>query len=517
MIRINLKEVYGIDIAPLNVIKIDLDNFLYIRRTGKDKEELNVRTVGRDLIQEVTEYLVENYPKELQESFGNPSKKAKLRKIIAEYIPRNTNRPTKGFTLDELTQELVNSISGLDKFDAILNEADENITDIVFNGTDIWIQDNKKGFYKSKYRMTANEVEAIAKKVAYTTGKIWNYAKPELDTELPNLRINAIHPDISPYGTTMAIRVFSEKLKINEDSFINSMGNKDIFNLLKALVRAKANIIITGDTGSGKTELLKFLVGYTPNNQRINLLEDTLETNLKKLYPQKDILMWRTRVSETDRTINVTFSRLIRSSLRVNPDWIIITETRGGEAYDMLKAASTGHAVITTAHAKSAEQAPSRIVMMCQEQVDYRTEVLGKLTTSTFDIGIHLELDPKTMTRRIASIVEYRDYEDDNAIIQPLFNLDVIDIREELNENGEIIYVTNKEYHQTGTISEQLANRILQSGALQPTLLNLLPEKWANEKGLLKNSLVKKEGPLASVLHGEKRLLKNSVKEKVLG
>lgn len=492
MIRINLQEAYGMKVPPLCTLQIDLDNFLYIQRTGKEQEELNVRTVGRDLISEVTEYLVAHYPKELQESFGNPSKKSKLRKIIAEYIPRNTNRLTKGFTLDELTQELVNSISGLDKFDAILNEADENITDIVFNGSDIWIQDNKKGFYKSKYRMTANEVEAIAKKVAYTTGKVWNYSKPELDTELPNLRINAIHPDISPYGTTMAIRVFSEKLRINEDSFVSSMGNQDILLLLKALIRSKANIIITGDTGSGKTELLKFLVGFTQNNQRINLLEDTLETNLKKLYPQKDILMWRTRTSETDETINVTFSRLIRSSLRVNPDWIIITETRGGEAYDMLKAASTGHAVITTAHAKSAAQAPHRIVMMCQEQVDYRTEVLGKLTTSTFDIGIHLELDPKTMTRRIASIVEYCDFEEDQAIIQPIFESEIVNIREEAQASGEIIYVTEKEYHQKGTISEALANRMLQSGALQPELLGLVPKKWAIHNNLLNTGIKEK-------------------------
>jgi pilus assembly protein CpaF len=485
MLRIDLQSVYGVEIPSSVKIKIDLDTYLFNRKTGKEKEQLPQRSVSKDLIQEVTEYLVNHHPKELQESFGNQAKKEKLRKIIAEYISRNTISSIKGFTLDELTQDLVNSISGLDKFDTILAENDGNMTDIVFNGTDIRIKDNKKGVYKSKIRITSDEVEAIAKKIANTTGKVWNYAKPELDTELPNLRINAIHPDISPYGTTMAIRIFSDELKINEDSFVREVGNQDILNLLKALIKAKARIIITGDTGSGKTELLKFLVGYVPNSHRINMLEDTLETNLKKLYPLKDIIVWRTRNSETDPSINVSFSRLIRSCLRSNPDWIMISETRGGEAYDMLKAASTGHSIFTTAHSKSARQAPNRIVMMCQEQVDYRSEVLGKLATSSLDIGIHVELDEKTMTRRIVEFVEYVDFENDTAIVNPLFGLVVEDIKKEINKNGEIIYTPVKKHRRLGKVSTELAEQMLNAGAIGAEHIKFLPEDWLKEKGLM--------------------------------
>lgn len=487
-----LNLVRSDEMLHIHEIKIDLDNFLYIRRTGMQKEDLFVRNVGQDLIAEVTEYLVENYPKELQESFGNPEKKAMLRRHIAEYIPRNTNRPTKGFTLDELTRELVNSITGLDKFDAILSESDGNITDILFNGTDIWIQDNIRGKYISEYRISADAVEAIAKKIANTTGKTWNYAKPELDTELPNLRINAMDPDISPYGTTMAIRVFSDELKVNEKSFgysVDSFGTPEILNFLIALVKARANIFITGDTGTGKTELLKFLVGYIQDDKAINMLEDTLETNLKKLYPKKNIINWRTRSSETDKDINVSFSRLTRSSLRVNPDWIIITETRGGEAYHMLKAASTGHAIITTGHAVSAQQATKRLVMMCQEEVDYRTEILGELVTSTFDICIHLELDESTMTRRISEIAEFIGFENDQAITVPIFEYKTIRVKKE-RIDGELHYLPEREFKQISKISEQLADDMLKKHVLYESLLPLLPEDWCRKNGMLEEVLV---------------------------
>lgn len=475
-------EEHELPIIFQQPLHIDLDNFLYLRKTGTDREEVNVRTVGQDLINEVTKYLVENYPKELQESFGNPQKKVKLRKLIAEYIPRYTSRITKGYTLDELTLELVNSIAGLDKFDAILAESDGNITDIIFNGTDIIIQDNVKGLYRSEYRITAQSVEAIAKKIAYTTGKVWNYAKPELETELPNLRIHAMHPDISPYGTTLAIRVFSEELRISEENFVNTMGTPAILEFLKAAIKAKSNIIITGDTGVGKTELLKFLAGFMSDNELINMLEDTLETNLKKLYPQKNIINWRTRQSETDESISVSFSRLTRSSLRINPGWIIITETRGGEAYDMLKAGGTGHAILTTGHSVSFEQTPYRLIHMCQEQVNYSTEVLGDMVTSTFDLGIHLELDEETMTRRITKIGQFIGFKNEKAIVNPVFDYVNIGMEVDTSENGVEKYIAVREYEQVGKINDELADRFLAARVLTKDLLPLLSDDWLNKK-----------------------------------
>jgi pilus assembly protein CpaF len=479
-LTLDLRKYWGIPYKKPKRNTLNLDQFLYFKRFGLEQGSNTLKKVNKELIDDIRDYLINEHDKILRESFGNPTKKKKLEEIISQYISQESPKIPKGFSLEELSREIVNEIAGLGVFDTILSQPNHDITDIGFNGTDIWIKDNKKGRYKSHLRTTSDEVEKIAKKIAYATGRTWNYSKPELDAELPNLRINAMSERVSPYGTTIAIRVFSDKLRINDEIFVEKMGSQLMLDFLSAIIKAKANILISGETGAGKTELLKFLIGKTKDNEKIAMLEDTLETNLKKLYPNKDIINWRTQESESEE-MEITFSRLNRSALRNDVDWIIITETRGKEAYDMVKAVMTGHKMMTTLHAPSAFEAPERLIMMCQEGVNLDHRVLGKMITNNFDIGIHVELDLEDMNRRVVEIVEYIDYKDSQVIANTLFSYETVGMTLIPNEDNQKIYKPVREHKSIGKISEKLAKTLLQKQALTESILPIVPEEFLDK------------------------------------
>src|SRR5690606_4660651 len=134
--------------------------------------------------------------------------------------------------------------------------------------------------------------------------------------------------------------------------------------------KAESNIIIAGRTGSGKTETQKMLVGSIENDKVIALIEDTRDSHIKTLYPDKFIYSWQTLLSE-EREKKITMSELVKASLRSNPDWIIISETRGAEAADILDSVKTDHAIITTIHAKGAMNIPARLVPMVRQAPAY--------------------------------------------------------------------------------------------------------------------------------------------------
>lgn len=491
MVKIKLSEFPQLQISEIvymdtedTVNIIDINQYLFLYRTNGEvnttkAETVKSKSLDRKLIDEVTEYLIENFPDDLESAFGNPTKKEILRSKITAYISRQSNFIPKGFTLDEMSQELVNAIAGLDKLDAILAEGNGTVTDIMFNGTDLWVQTSKARPKKSHHRISADDIDKIAKKIANTTKKTFSFAKPELDTELPNLRINAVEKAVSPYGTSLAIRVFDDSLKISEESFVKTLGTPDMLAFLKAAMKSNLNIVVIGETGTGKTELIKFLVGFIPDYKGIDVIEDTLETNMKKLYPNKNITNWKTRDSETDPDLVVSISRLLRSALRNNPDWIIVTETRGGEAFDMVKAAGTGHSVATSLHSKSPQHAPSRIVTMCKEKVDYSTEMLTEMVMDAFDLCVYLELDDETMTRRIGAIGEFIEFKDNKAIVNNVFEYAVVGTSIEKDpKTGIETFVTKQEYINPHKMSDNIAAQMLKKKALPTELIHLVSDEF---------------------------------------
>ena len=293
----------------------------------------------------------------------------------------------------------------------------DTVTDISFNGTDLYIQDNVKGRYKVSKLEGIREIDIfeLAYKVAGVVGKNFTVTDPILDTELDYLRLNFVHKDVSPFGTTMAIRVSKPRLAVKS---IADLADKDVERLLKLLMVSDTNLIISGRTGSGKTEVQKKIVGFIPDNKKITLMEDTMDSHLKRLYPEKDINSWRTRTQKERKETKVHFSDLIKSGLRNNPDWLIISETRGSEANDMLNAALTDHSVITTIHASGAPMIPSRLISMIGEAKDNFNEILlGNNITSVLKFGMHMTYEERggQVSRFIRELVEYTGYDTDGV------------------------------------------------------------------------------------------------------
>ncbi|WP_317906802.1 CpaF/VirB11 family protein, partial [Bacillus subtilis] len=193
----------------------------------------------------------------------------------------------------------------------------------------------------------------IIQKFANAVEKEFTPKDPILDASLGNLRINAVHKAVSPYGTTMAIRVSRPKLALTKENF-SDFAPDYMYEFFKAAVAAKANIGISGETGSGKTEFQKFLLSFIPFGEKIIWIEDTREGHLKELFGDtKDIHSWLT-------SPGVTITDLVKAALRNNPKWICVSETRSMEAYEMLQAVLSSHSIITTLPANDVKTIPRR-------------------------------------------------------------------------------------------------------------------------------------------------------------
>lgn len=347
-----------------------------------------------------------------------------------------------------------------------------NITDISFNGKELYVQDNVKGRYKINDNIVSDDVERYIKQITYQNNRQFNDEQPILDTEFPNMRINAIHKSISPYGITASFRSSVPSLKITD--YDSNIAPRHVFSLLESCIKANANVIISGKTGSGKTELQKYLVGFIKDNEKIIIMEDTLDTHLKELYPKKDILSWQIN---TKLEKPILFDDLLKAGLRNNPDWIIVSETRGSEAYSMLKSSLSGHNIITTIHSNNARSNVERIIHMCKENYNLDQNLLGSMICDNFDIGIHLDyyIDEYGVKRYISEVVEYVSYGKDGTRINPLFTRSTSIIK----KAGRYLYEVNYKY---GKMTRRLFEKLANAKVLNSEIDRFVKEEYYEEK-----------------------------------
>ena len=249
----------------------------------------------------------------------------------------------------DITERIFNSIRGLGLLDSIIK--DDQITEVMINGpNDIFIEKDGTLFKLEQKFDDEKQLEDIIQKIVGQAGREVNQANPIVDTRLPDgSRVNVVLPPISLNGATVTIRKFSKTPMTIEQLLKYGSITREVAHVLEILVRAKYNIFISGGTGSGKTTFLNAMSAFIPHDERVITIEDSAELQIEGI---DNLVRMETRNANTSGSGAVTIRDLIRSSLRMRPERIIVGEVRGGEALDMLQAMNTGHdGSLSTGHA----------------------------------------------------------------------------------------------------------------------------------------------------------------------
>lgn len=286
----------------------------------------------------------------------------------------------------------------------------KEITDIGWNGNFLTVETPDTHLTYSRDELGVKDIESYINKVAAkfsnAVGKAFNDSYPILDSAFNNIRLNAVHHTLSPAGTTLSLRVVRNSLALTKENFSDCFAPIFILNFLEKIMKTGCNIAISGVVGTGKTELQKLAFSFVNDFEKIITIEDVSEMQLKELYPKKDIYSW---------VINgkVGIPEEVKASLRNNPAWIVVSETRGSEAYEMYQALMTGHFLVTTLHAQSAKKIPRRFVGMCMGKYQLDEAMLTDDLLTTFDFGFHIKkvfYKGKTL-RYLSEIIEFDKHE----------------------------------------------------------------------------------------------------------
>ena len=235
-----------------------------------------------------------------------------------------------------------------------------NITDISYNGFDIYYVDNDCGRVKCKMSVETQVVKDFIRQIANLSEKQFSYQSPELDVSFGKYRFNALHQSICRKDNNecvcFAIRIASSFLRFAENKSLNDK----VKELLDVIVTSNVSITIGGLTGSGKTELQKYLISRMKENTRVIVIDNILELDQLNISQSLDLNIWQV----DEKREGASIENLVRSALRSNPDWLIVAESRGKEMLDVLNSSLTGHPIITTLHAFDVNSMPHRMVRM---------------------------------------------------------------------------------------------------------------------------------------------------------
>ncbi|MFT3657234.1 hypothetical protein DALLNEIH_03690 [Bacillus sp. B01(2024)] len=346
----------------------------------KEQQQL----IAPDVLQDIRNQVKKEEISLFLAAFTDPEQRENLRAYLSEKDPILFKDEKK---LDYALQELV----GLGLIEPLMQ--DEDITDIGYNSTELIIESNSRPKYRYPFPVDSAFIDKIIQKFASATAGELTPRKPILNAALQKLRLSAVHPNNSPAGPTMALRVTRPRLALKEDNF-SDFAPLYVLDFLKEMVKMRANIVIAGDTGTGKTELQKLLMSYIPFEERIILIETgAQEFYAKELFPEKDIFSWTTEN-------NLSVTDLIKTAMRHHPVWVFVSEVLGAEADEMVSSMLTGARVITTAHAANCRAIPRRLLRMAKTG--------GPIDEKSFleDVYTHVQLGCHTKKRIINGRVQ---------------------------------------------------------------------------------------------------------------
>jgi len=334
---------------------------------------------------------------------------------------------------EELLDDICNDVLGYGPLEPLL--ARDDIADIMVNGSGtVFIEVNGK-IQKTGIRFRDNQqLLNICQRIVSQIGRRVDESSPICDARLPDgSRVNAIIPPLAIDGPTLSIRRFAVELLSAEDLTRLGTMDENIARVLQAIVRARLNVVVSGGTGAGKTTLLNILSSFIPPGERVVTIEDSAELQLR----QPHVVRLETRPPNIEGKGEVTSRDLVRNSLRMRPERIIVGEVRGAEALDMLQAMNTGHdGSLTTVHANSPRDALSRIeTMVSMSGIAFPIKALRAQMASAINVVVQVERS-EDGRRRVSSLQEINGMEGEVITMSELFTFERSGVDKEGNVQG---------------------------------------------------------------------------------
>lgn len=341
----------------------------------------------------------------------------------------------------EITDVIFNSMRRLDVLQPIID--DKSITEIMINGPDtIFVEKDGRIFKKDVRFESRRKLEDVIQTIVSKVNRTVNESNPIVDARLTDgSRVNVVLPPIALNGPIVTIRKFPEKPMTMERLIKFGSVTEEVAEVLNRMVRAKYNIFISGGTGSGKTSFLNALSNFIPKDERIITIEDSAELQITGI---ENIVRLETRNANTEGKGEITIRDLIKASLRMRPERIIVGEVRGPEAIDMLQAMNTGHdGSLSTGHANSTRDILSRLETMVLSGSNIPLDAIRQQIASAIDIIIHLAR-LRDKSRRTMEITEVVGYKDGNILLNPLYVFDEEGEDEEKRVIGKLKRTNNQ-------------------------------------------------------------------------
>lgn len=356
---------------------------------------------------------------------------------LEQYVNDEIDETLEDYDLDanqrnHIFNLIQNEINGYGPLTDLLNN--DSVTEIMVNGiNDIYVEvDGKLVKDESVSFINDNHIIRTVQRIVQPLGRTIDAVNPMVDARLRDgSRLNAIIPPLSLSGPVVTIRKFSKRMDSIDDLLRMGTMTMHMAMFLQACVEAKLNIIISGGTGAGKTTLLNILSGFISDEERIITIEDAAELKLH----QSHVISLETRMVNYEGEGEITVRDLVRNSLRMRPDRIIVGEVRGKEAFDMLQAMNTGHeGSITTLHSNSPEDAINRLeTMMLMNDMELPVSAIRNYIEKAINIVIQIDRlsDGK---RKVSSISEVVGLKDDKVKLKEIFAFK----ENGLSEHGEV-------------------------------------------------------------------------------
>lgn len=384
--------------------------------------------LSREDLKKIREYFLTNVKRKAEDQSGKSSISIEMIEKFLEEINQEANINLGDKLKATIFNEVINEVGGYGPIQPLLN--DPSITEVMVNGPkQVYIEkDGKLVKVGITFEDDAHVIRVI-EKIVLPLGRRIDRDSPTVDARLPDgSRVNAVIPPVAIDGPVITIRKFSEEKLTVQNLIEFGSITQTAANFLKACVEAKLNVIISGGTGSGKTTLLNVLSGFIPKTERIVTIEDSAELQLQ----QEHVVRLETQPPDIDDRYEITIRDLVRNSLRMRPDRIVVGEVRGGETIDMLQAMNTGHdGSLTTIHANSPRDALSRLeTTAMMAGMDLPIKVIREQIASAVDVIVQQSRFTDG-SRKVTYITEVAGMEGDTIVMTDVFKFEQTGVEDE--------------------------------------------------------------------------------------